>query len=312
MDVAAVTSKTIREEVAELLGIDPGDVDPDSDLIGQGLDSIRMMSLAGQWRKRGVAVDFATLAASPSVRAWSELVTGSGETHLVDDRQEVAAPLVDSGALADSAEDQPFPLAPMQHAMWVGRHDEQQLGGVAGHLYVEFDGGAVDPERTEPGRDGVGDRHPMLRVEFLPDGTQRIGPAQTRFRLRSRIFAGVPTPTVDRLLAAIRREQVAPAARRGGVRADAVAVAGRALAPARRPGHAGRRRDELPHADGRSRGAVSGSASCPIGSATRNTVEIVARRERDWHDADREWWSAADPRAARPAAAAVGERDRAG
>ena len=143
MDVAAVTSRTIREEVAELLGIGPGDVDPDSDLIGQGLDSIRMMSLAGKWRKRGVAVDFAALAASPSVRAWSELVTGSGESHLADDRQEVAVPLVDSGALVDAAEHQPFPLASMQHAMWVGRESEQQLGGVAGHLYVEFDGDAV-------------------------------------------------------------------------------------------------------------------------------------------------------------------------
>jgi mycobactin phenyloxazoline synthetase len=31
----------------------------------------------------------------------------------------------------DSAADAPFPLAPMQHAMWVGRVGDQQLGGVA-------------------------------------------------------------------------------------------------------------------------------------------------------------------------------------
>ena len=43
--------------------------------------------------------------------------------------------------------DDAFALAPMQHAMWVGRHDSQPLGGVAGHLYVEFDGRAIDPER---------------------------------------------------------------------------------------------------------------------------------------------------------------------
>ena len=38
--------------------------------------------------------------------------------------------------------DAPFPLAPIQHAMWVGRQEEQQLGGVSSHLYVEFDGQA--------------------------------------------------------------------------------------------------------------------------------------------------------------------------
>ncbi len=49
-----------------------------------------------------------------------------------------------------------FPLAPMQHAMWVGRHDSQPLGGVAGHLYVEFDGGTIDPERLRQRRRGPG------------------------------------------------------------------------------------------------------------------------------------------------------------
>ncbi|AMC51367.1 phenyloxazoline synthase [Mycobacterium tuberculosis variant bovis BCG] len=65
----------------------------------------------------------------------------------------------------------------MQHAMWVGRHDHQQLGGVAGHLYVEFDGARVDPDRLRAAATRLALRHPMLRVQFLPDGTQRIPPA---------------------------------------------------------------------------------------------------------------------------------------
>jgi mycobactin phenyloxazoline synthetase len=204
MDVAAGTSETIRGEVAELLGIGPGDVDPDSDLIGQGLDSIRMMSLAGKWRKRGLAVDFAALAASPSIRAWSELVTGSGGAHLVDGRPEVGVPLGDSAALVDSAEDQPFPLASMQHAMWVGREREQQLGGVAGHLYVEFDGDAVELDALGRAATALADRHPMLRVEFLPDGTQRIGPAQP-FPIAVQDLRRCSEAEVDRRLAATRR-----------------------------------------------------------------------------------------------------------
>jgi mycobactin phenyloxazoline synthetase len=61
--------------------------------------------------------------------------------------------------------------------MWVGRHDNQQFGGVAGHLYVEFDGGPTDPDRLRAAATRLSLRHPMLRVRFLPDGMQRIAPA---------------------------------------------------------------------------------------------------------------------------------------
>lgn len=158
--------RTVREEVAELLGVTPDAIDPDADLIASGLDSIRMMSLSGRWRKQGIDVNFAALAEKPTVAAWSALVSdrsnGAG-------RDRVAEP-----AHAGD-ENEPFPLAPMQHAMWLGRNEDQQLGGVAAHLYVEFDGAVVDPERLRDAATQLVARHPMLRVEILPDGTQRIG-----------------------------------------------------------------------------------------------------------------------------------------
>ena len=83
---------------------------------------------------------------------------------------EFGDPVDDGGDAGD-----PFPLAPMQHAMWLGRNDDQQLGGVAAHLYVEFDGAGVDPNRLRDAAAKLVARHPMLRVEILPDGTQRIG-----------------------------------------------------------------------------------------------------------------------------------------
>ncbi|MDG5482628.1 non-ribosomal peptide synthetase [Mycolicibacterium gadium] len=156
----------VREEVAELLGVNPDEVDPEADLIASGLDSIRMMSLSGRWRKQGIAVNFAALAENPTVAAWSALVAQhSGE------RAEAADTAVES----DDDDDGAFPLAPMQHAMWLGRNDDQQLGGVAAHLYVEFDGAGVDPSRLRAAAAKLVARHPMLRVEILPDGTQRIG-----------------------------------------------------------------------------------------------------------------------------------------
>ncbi len=163
---APACSEDIRAEVAELLGVRADAIDPGSNLIGQGLDSIRMMTLAGRWRRDGIAVDFAALAAAPTIEAWSELVTAGGPTPTADR----PAPVVDATGHAGD----PFPLAPMQHAMWVGRQDNQQFGGVAGHLYVEFDGGPVDSDRLRAAATRLAHRHPMLRVRFLPDGTQRI------------------------------------------------------------------------------------------------------------------------------------------
>lgn len=172
MGVAATTPQTVRDEVAELLGVSPEALDPTADLIASGLDSIRMMSLSGHWRKQGINVGFAALAASPTVEAWVDLVAEHAP-HLR--AAETASDSSDS--MNGSATDDPgtpFPLAPIQHAMWVGRHGEQELGGVAAHLYVEFDGDGVDPERLRTAAAKLVARHPMLRQEILPDGTQRI------------------------------------------------------------------------------------------------------------------------------------------
>lgn len=157
----------IRAQVADLLGADASAVDPEADLVGQGLDSIRMMSLAGRWRKQGIDVDFAALAADPRIAAWQDLLGDRGEP------TPVTAPTNDP---SDAAA--PFPLAPMQHAMWVGRDDDVVLGGVAGHLYVEFQSslgsGGLDPDRLAAAAAALAARHPMLRVQFSPDGTQHI------------------------------------------------------------------------------------------------------------------------------------------
>lgn len=167
MSVVATSSQTVRDEVAALLGISPDDVDPHADLIASGLDSIRMMSLSGRWRKQGINVGFAALAANPTVAAWIDLVAEHAPDAPAED------PVADSAAGGDEGE--PFPLAPIQHAFWVGRNNDQQLGGVGAHLYVEFDGAAVDPDRLRTAAAKLAARHPMLRVEILPDGTQRIG-----------------------------------------------------------------------------------------------------------------------------------------
>lgn len=197
MGVVAVNSQAIREEVAELLGARADTLDPGADLIGQGLDSIRMMSLAGRWRKRGIDIDFAALAAEPTIAAWSELLSAAGGLQ----RAEASVPQ------DNSEHDQPFGLAPMQHAMWIGREDDQQLGGVAGHLYVEFDGQEVDAERLTTAAMALAVRHPMLRVQFLADGTQRIAALDGDFPVTVTDLRALPADQIAEQLAAMQRRK---------------------------------------------------------------------------------------------------------
>ncbi|WP_280501182.1 amino acid adenylation domain-containing protein, partial [Nocardia farcinica] len=170
----------IRAEVGSALGIPPESLDLDGDLITQGLDSLRMMRLAGRWRKRGFDIDFARLSGEPTIRAWADLLGLGGVEQAdadADSEHEAGAEQIERAEVADLSSDLsvPFPLAPMQHAYWIGRSDSHAYGGVAAHLYIEFDGRALEPERFRAAVTALLWRHPMLRVRVLPDGTQLVG-----------------------------------------------------------------------------------------------------------------------------------------
>jgi mycobactin phenyloxazoline synthetase len=273
-------------EVAELLGVSADAVDPSGSLISQGLDSIRMMSLAGRWRRRGIDVDFAALAADPTVEAWSLLVGANKNT---------AEPDVVAAARIGTS-DGAFPLAPMQHAMWVGRHDNQPLGGVAGHLYVEFDGGAIDPERLRNAATMLATRHPMLRVTFLSDGTQQIDHrlGQASFPVTVHDFRDLHEDVVTQRLADIREAK-------SHQQLDGQVFE---LTLSLLPGESSRLHVDLDMqaADAMSyRTLMADLASLyrgrplpELGYSYREYRQEIVRQEagpRPAHDADREWWS---------------------
>ncbi|WP_330456386.1 amino acid adenylation domain-containing protein [Streptomyces sp. NBC_00820] len=187
----ALTEDVIRNEVAGLLGCEPRDVPHDDDLTECGMDSIRFMSLAGRLRRHGVFVDFLDLAERPTLAAWTALLATRPPhvPHTRRERQPAVAPALPhpsaeappqeraepSGARSPDS-GAPFPLTAMQHAYWIGRRDDQVLGGVGCHAYFEFDGARLAPRRLEHAVHAVIARHGMLRARFLDDGTQQIMP----------------------------------------------------------------------------------------------------------------------------------------
>lgn len=166
------TEIDVRTEIGSVLGVSPESLDPDDDLIAQGLDSIRMMRLAGRWRKRGYDVDFARLAAEPTIRAWRTVLGNEPED---GDPGAASTRTPDENAVGAVDLDTAFPLAPMQHAYWIGRSNSHAFGGVAAHLYIEFDGRELEPRRFREAVTALLRRHPMLRIRVLPDGTQVVG-----------------------------------------------------------------------------------------------------------------------------------------
>ncbi|ONI77952.1 salicylate synthase [Actinosynnema sp. ALI-1.44] len=164
-DQPDLTAAGLRRTAAELTEEDADSIDPDTDLFALGLESIALMTLVSTWRRAGIEVNFAELAEHPTLGAWEKLLA-ERRTAVVADH------VVEAGAPAAGDE---FPLAVLQHAYWIGRGAGQRLGGVAAHLYVEFDGSDVDQNRLRNALGRLVERHDMLRVVVTDNGTQRIG-----------------------------------------------------------------------------------------------------------------------------------------
>jgi aryl carrier-like protein len=74
----SLTADRIRADVATLLGCDPAELAPGTDLTDLGLDSMRIMGLVEQWRTAGVTrLEFADLAEQPRLDHWTKLLTGT-------------------------------------------------------------------------------------------------------------------------------------------------------------------------------------------------------------------------------------------
>ncbi|MGB0521892.1 MAG: amino acid adenylation domain-containing protein [Flammeovirgaceae bacterium] len=67
----------------------------------------------------------------------------------------------------------PFPLTDMQQAYWVGRNGTANLSNPT-HVYTELVGKQVDVDQLNKAWNTIIKRHDMLRVFFLPNGTQQI------------------------------------------------------------------------------------------------------------------------------------------
>nr|WP_231867512.1 non-ribosomal peptide synthetase [Pseudomonas sp. CCOS 191] len=101
----------------------------------------------------------------------------------------------------------PFPLTDIQQAYWFGREASVSLGGVSAHGYEELRIPAFDVPRFEAALNRMIQRHDMLRVVFLGDGTQQVLEQVPRYSMAVDDLRGLGAEAAKQALLATRERQ---------------------------------------------------------------------------------------------------------
>lgn len=157
----------IKEQVKQKLPV-PKDFEDSDNLLEFGLSSLMIMRLVNQWRKQGIKVPFGCLMEHPTFGEWWNLIQRSMKKKSRKKKEDKKVSALEKDMR------QMFPLTDVQYAYWAGRDDEQALGGIGCHAYLEFDGEQVAPEQLEYAWNRLQYHHPMLRACFPENGMQMI------------------------------------------------------------------------------------------------------------------------------------------
>ena len=133
-------------------------------LLEKGLNSLKIMRIANQWRKQGIKVPFGELMEQPTLAAWWNMIQAQSDNKAVTSSEKQEKIRYNN----------PFPLTDVQYAYWIGRGEDQTLGGIGCHAYLEFEGEGVESEKLEQAWKAVQYHHSMLRARFLDNGKQEI------------------------------------------------------------------------------------------------------------------------------------------
>ncbi|MGE7991378.1 amino acid adenylation domain-containing protein [Pseudomonas sp. NPDC089554] len=191
------TERLLAEVWAELLKCERvGIHDNFFDLGGHSLLATRMVYAINQ--RLGAQLSLSGLFQSPVLLDLAILVQASaGEPT-------EAAPALEVDPAARHA---PFPLTDIQQAYWFGREASVSLGGVSAHGYEELRVPGLDVARLETALNRMIQRHDMLRVVFLDDGTQQVLAQVPNYTVACSDLRGLAAEDAQRTLAATRERQ---------------------------------------------------------------------------------------------------------
>ncbi|MCH3963494.1 MAG: amino acid adenylation domain-containing protein [Clostridium sp.] len=155
--------KFLNREILTMLGKDK--IGSEANLIEEGLSSIMVMKLSSKLRKFGIVVSFSKMVENPTIKVWTDIINNC-EIKVKSNVKNIPK--------SERINNKEFDLTDVQYAYWVGRDDEQDLGGVGCHAYLEIDGKNVEPSKLKNAWNKIQYYHPMLRAKFTEQGKQTI------------------------------------------------------------------------------------------------------------------------------------------
>lgn len=144
----------------ELDGFRPSEKD---NLLEKGLSSIQIMKIISELKKIGIRLSFATLMENPIFGEWINLIEEANIKYIERTTKSEEKNILEE-----------FPLTDVQYAYFVGREDDQVLGGVGCHAYLEIDGQDIVVEKLIDAWNYLQMENAMLRAKFNSNGTQQI------------------------------------------------------------------------------------------------------------------------------------------
>ena len=190
-DIKADTVNFVYDKVMSMLSVH--DIAEDCNLIEEGLSSINIMQISNLLRKYNMRIPFAKLIEHPTLNDWNEIIQKAIITK--------KAPKTNGRS---NGHDKVFPLTDVQSAYFIGRRDDQPLGGVGCHAYMEFDGQNIEPEKLEAAWNILQNHHPMLRAKFLKNGMQDIMTSPYSEKIMVFDLCGLMENELDKELISIR------------------------------------------------------------------------------------------------------------
>ncbi len=150
-------------------------VPEDGNLLAFGLNSIRLIRLIGMLKKNQIEVSLREMIEEPTLEAWTRLCESRQRNEAAEEGKEAGPAEKAEEGVPDNMPEGRFPMTPMQKAYLWGRQEDQPLGGVSCHAYVEYD----PPRKLDTGilKNAwikLLKKHPALRTRFHSDGTQEI------------------------------------------------------------------------------------------------------------------------------------------
>ena len=195
-------TQLLQNVMARTLGLsNPEQIDPKRDFFELGLDSLMAIGLKNRIHTElKYSLSTTILFDQSNVHTLTQYLLKNLLINLeVEEIEDLPNIKIDPAALYA-----PFPLTDIQQAYWIGRKGNHALGNVATHLYVEIKAHNLDITRYEQALQRVIERHEMLRVKFLPDGTQQFIQDVPEYHIKTTDFDDRPQQEAETFLAAER------------------------------------------------------------------------------------------------------------